>query len=104
VIPLGRAAGDLEIDILVIPGISRDDFCDELGPLRERMRIGEAYRLEARLEPGEMLLEAERPPGIHRDHLVDPVPENKATVEYRDLCLFDRHELAVEMNHSPLVT
>src|SRR5439155_20348037 len=96
VAPLGRAAGDLEIDVLVIPGISRDDFCDELCPLRERVRVGESNRIEARLEPGQMLLEAERPPRIHRDQLVDTVPEYKAAVEHRNLRLLDRHKLAVE--------
>src|SRR6266581_143721 len=81
VIPLGRTAGDLEIDILVIPGVSRDDFSYELGPLRERMRVGESNRVQACLEPGEMLLEAERPPGIYRDQFVDTVPENEAAIE-----------------------
>src|SRR6266853_4147165 len=74
------------------------------GPLRERMRIGEANRVQTCLEPGQMLLEAERPPRIYRDHLVDTVPEYEAAVEHRNLRLLDRHELAVEMNHAASFT
>src|SRR5690242_19543139 len=99
VVALGRAARDLEVDVLVLPGIARDDLFDELGPLRVRVRVGNAYRVEACPQPVEVLGEAEGAPGIRRDYLVDAVSENEAAVEHGNLRLFDRHELAVEIDH-----
>jgi hypothetical protein len=49
-------------------------------------------------EAHEVLLQAERPLRIHGDDFVDAVAEDEAAVEHRDLCVFDRHELAVEKN------
>ncbi len=97
VVALRHAARYLEVDRLVIAGMTRDQVVDQPRPLRVRHGIGEPDGIEAALQAAQMLGQAERAPRVGRDHFVDAIAEYEAAIKRRDLRFFDRHEFAVQI-------
>ena len=93
VVALRHAARDLEIDALVVERLARDELADDRRPFGVRVRIREADAVEAVLQPGKVLRQAERLPAVHRDELVDAVAVDEAAVEDGDLGVFDGKKL-----------
>ena len=60
VVALRHAARHLEVDALVVERLLRDQLRDDRRPFGGRMRIGEADAVEAALQAGKMLRQAER--------------------------------------------
>src|SRR5690606_17364884 len=93
-----RATRDLQVDGL--PGPLRmciDEALDEIGPLRNRMRVGQANAFERTSETFKMRLQPEWLSGIYRDDLIDPVSKQEAPVERRNPRLLARHEAAIQV-------
>src|SRR5690606_17740631 len=66
-----NAAGDLDVDELVGPGMAADEIRDERVPARGPDRIGNPDRGEAAAEARPVLRPAKRPAGVYRDYFVD---------------------------------
>src|SRR5690606_38940924 len=69
---------------------------DHLAPARAVHGVGDAHLAQAAVQPGQVLRETERPPGIDGHHLVDAITEDEAAVEHADLGFADVADLAIE--------
>jgi hypothetical protein len=49
-----------------------------------------------------MLLQPERPAGVDGYHFINTVTEQKTPVQHRDMGVFQRYKLAVEIDGTPL--
>ena len=84
VVALRDPARHLQVDALVLPGVALErDHAISSDHSASGMRIRDAYRVEARLQPREVLGEPERRARVHRDHFVDAVAEDETAVQHR---------------------
>src|SRR5947199_70173 len=97
-VALGDAAGDLQVDTLIGYRLARDQFSNDRGPLPIGMGIHEPDAVEATLQSSQMLCKAIGLSLVYRHELVHAVPIDESTVEHRDLGLFQRKKIAVEID------
>ncbi len=103
---LVRAARDLEIHGLVAALVARDQFLQHGRPFGVRERVGNTHPGQAVVQPFQVVGQPEQAAAIDGDDLVDAVTEQETAIEYRDVCLFQRQETAIQPGggHSGCVT
>jgi hypothetical protein len=98
VVALRHTARQLQIDALVVVWLARDQFRDDRRPFARGVRVRETDPVEAALQAGEMLRQAERLAAIDGDEFVDAVAEDESAVEHGNLRVLDGEKRAVQVN------
>ena len=92
------AARDLQVDRLVVPRGFGDQPLDDGRPAGGSERIGQPDAVQRRLQPCQVLGEAEGAARIDGDQFIDPVAVEKAAIERRNAGFRQRQEAAIQID------
>ena len=100
-----HAACDLDVNELVQLvgrharplGITGYQFCGHGLPRSMRQGVGHAQFAQTAVQPGHMLRKAKGLAGIDRQHFIDAVAKNEATVQHADFGVLQGGVLAIEV-------
>src|SRR5574341_185722 len=84
--------------ICSLAGVTRGpDIKNQPHPFGVGHGIAEPDRVEAALQPPEMLGQPERAPRIDRDHLVDAVAEDESAIEHGHARLIEQQKFSIDV-------
>ena len=76
-----HAAGDLQVQQLIVRLVGIDELAGDGQPFVRGERVRDADLAQAARETGHVLMEPENAPVVHRQHLVDAIAEQEPSVE-----------------------
>ena len=81
-VALGHAARDVQVEILVICFIARNQLVDELPPFGIAVRVLQADAVQAVLQSLQVISQTKHMARIYRDDFVYAVAKNKTAIQY----------------------
>ncbi len=93
----------MQIQVLIIAAVARDEPVDQRCPFIVAVRIRQAYPVQAVLQAAQVFSQAERLARIHRDDFIHTVAENEAAIQHGNRGFLDGHVLAVQIYGHGLV-